>query len=309
MNLESLSNWDPSVSDNLSYDLFLAFFNHEERSRDLATKIEAVCLKKIAIITKPIDKNEDGCAHDFGFSLVDVDSLKGCFSELAIPEDRKVCILIDISCMPRHVMAEVMSNLFSVLSSCNVRLRVNYTIASYSLPPADISANESIEAVHSDFSGWSYADSKPTSLILGLGYEPFKAEGASEFFEPYDQWVFVPESPVVEYLPMVIKNNDELLSRSSVESKTIYYKVDDPESTFGQLEQVVSLLAQTTNPVLMPFGPKILFFLCLIQSHCHPEVGVWCVTGNHPEEVGSSFASDYSCGIDCVFSLVDECTQ
>ena len=309
MNLDSLNNWDSKASGDISYDLFLAFFNHEQRSRDLASKVDAVCFKKIAVTAGSIDKFEERYAQDFGFFLVEIDALKNYFSELSVIGDRKICVLIDISCMPRNIMAEVMSILFSSLSKCNVKLRVNYTIASYSLPPADIGANESIEAVHSDFSGWSYADSKPTSLILGLGYEPFKAEGASEFFEPYDQWVFVPESPVIEYLPMVIQNNGELLSRSSVENKTIYYKVDDPEATFGQLEQVVSLLAQTTNPVLMPFGPKILFFLCLIQSHCHPEVGVWCVTGNHPEERGSSFASDYSCGIDCDFSQFDELQQ
>jgi hypothetical protein len=178
---------------------------------------------------------------------------------------------------------------------------VNYTIARYSVPPADIGANESIEAVHSCFSGWSYADSKPTSLILGLGYEPFKAEGASEYFEPYDQWVFVPDSPVEEYLPVVIENNQELISRSSGASKAIYYRVDDPEMTFGQLEQVVSLLMQTTNPVLMPFGPKILFFLCLVQSLCHSEVGVWCVTGIHSSEKNAVEASDYSCGVECIF--------
>lgn len=305
MNLESLTNWDSSGCDDISYDLLLTFFNDEARSRDFSSTFKGECRTKKAIIVGSVDEAVRKYAEDFGFSIIGGEELKACFSDLAMSA-KKICILIDISCMPRHVMAEVLSAVFSSLVDCNVKLRVNYTIANYSLPPADIGANESIEAVHSDFSGWSYADSKPTSLILGLGYEPFKAEGASEFFEPYDQWVFVPESPVLEYLPMVLKNNDELLSRSNVESKTIYYKVDDPEMTFGQLEQVVSLLAQTTNPVLMPFGPKILFFLCLIQSRCHPEVGVWCVTGNHPEDIGSSIASEYSCGIDCNFTLSEK---
>jgi hypothetical protein len=139
-------------------------------------------------------------------------------------------------------------------------------------------------------------------LVLGLGYEPFKAEGASEFFEPYEQWIFIPESPIAEYLPKVLENNEELISRVLLEKKTVNYRVDDPELTFGQLEQVVSALTETTNPVLMPFGPKIFFFLCLVQSMSHPEVGVWQVTDDYEPSNGKTEASQYSFGIDCVFS-------
>ncbi|SDA96111.1 hypothetical protein SAMN03159443_05619 [Pseudomonas sp. NFACC15-1] len=300
MNLISLVNWEPHDHQHVEYDVFVTAFTGEARSYYFARQFEGVCHKKLVISSPDFveDKDEFSC-EDYVF--IAPEELGGYLSGIPVVEGEKVNILFDISCMARHVMAESLAILFSSFSDCEVVLRVNYTIAHYSLPPTDINANESIEAVHSYFSGWSYADSKPTSLILGLGYEPFKAEGASEFFEPYDQWVFVPESPVLEYLPMVKKNNEELLSRSDAESKTIYYKVNDPEMTFGQLEQVVSLLAESTNPVLMPFGPKILFFLCLVQSRCHSEVGVWCVTGSHPEDIGSSVASDYSCGLECSF--------
>jgi hypothetical protein len=300
MNLETLVNWNSSEHGDATYDIFLAFFNSEQRSIDYAARFNGICEKNVFVSQS--DQCSKQISGELGFFVVDVKKLIDIFSEVALAKHGRLSILVDISCMSRHCMAEFMSAVFSVSNCIEVKLRVNYTIAQYSVPPLDISANESIEAVHGDFSGWSYADSKPTSLILGLGYEPFKAEGASEYFEPYDQWVFVPESPVAEYLPMVLKNNEELLSRSSSDGKTIFYKVDDPEMTFGQLEQVVSLLGQTTNPVLMPFGPKILFLLCLIQSRCHPEVGVWCVTGNHPEDILSSAASDYSCGLDCSFS-------
>ncbi|MDD0968075.1 MULTISPECIES: hypothetical protein [Pseudomonas] len=300
MNLETLVNWNSNEHGDATYDIFLAFFNSEKRSIDYATKMDSFCERKIVVCQS--EQWGGQVPGELGFSIVDVKELAGIFSEVSLAKHGRLSILVDISCMSRHCMAEFMSAMFAASNCVEVKLRVNYTIAQYSLPPLDISANESIEAVHGDFSGWSYADSKPTSLILGLGYEPFKAEGASEYFEPYDQWVFVPESPVKEYLPMVLKNNEELLFRSADDGKTIFYKVDDPELTFGQLEQVVSLLSQSTNPVLMPFGPKILFLLCLIQSRCHPEVGVWCVTGNHPEDVLSSTASDYSCGLDCCFS-------
>jgi hypothetical protein len=305
MILESLMNWNPEAVDDVEYDLLITSCAREGRSVNFARNFEGGAKKKISIL---FDGASDAVVAEYkelGFEIAEFSSFEDYIFKVLSDLDQSLSILVDVSCMSRHAMAVVLAKVSS-LSVPSVRLRVNYTIARYSVPPTDIGANESIEAVHACFSGWSYADSKPTSLILGLGYEPFKAEGASEFFEPYDQWVFVPDSPVEEYLPVVISNNQELISRSGATSKAIYYRVDDPEMTFGQLEQVVSLLMQTTNPVLMPFGPKILFFLCLIQSLCHSEVGVWCVTGNHSGESNSGEASDYSCGVECVFVQFSE---
>jgi len=302
MKLISLDNWDSSITDETSYDFFVSALSNDERSKHFASAFEGRCSRKVVVAGLNSQSDTIGEFERLGFSIVELSAFEQYLKKIEHIDDAGVSILIDISCMARDVMSSVLATVLSIFSQTSIKLRVKYTIASYSVPPVDISANEGIEAVHSDFSGWSYADSKPTSLVLGLGYEPFKAEGASEYFEPYDQWVFVPESPVIEYLPKVVQNNQELISRSDAENKTIYYKVDDPEMTFGQLEQVVSLLSQSTNPVLMPFGPKILFFLCLIQSLCHPEVGVWHITGNHPEEVGNGAASEYSCGFECVFS-------
>jgi hypothetical protein len=300
MILETLTNWSPEAVDDIEYDLLITSCSLDGRSVNFARNFNGSAKKKISVL---FDGASDAVVVEYkklGFEIAGLGHFEDCFSKDLSELNQSLSILVDVSCMSRHAMAVILAKISSLAVS-SVRLRVNYTIARYSVPPTDIGANESIEAVHACFSGWSYADSKPTSLILGLGYEPFKAEGASEFFEPYDQWVFVPDSPVEEYLPVVILNNQELISRSSATSKAIYYRVDDPELTFGQLEQVVSLLMQTTNPVLMPFGPKILFFLCLVQSLCHPEVGVWCVTGNHSGESNPGEASDYSCGVECVF--------
>ncbi|MCK3851905.1 hypothetical protein [Pseudomonas sp. W2Jun17] len=302
MELISLSNWDSSVADDVSYDVFVTNQSIDDRARFFASSFEGRFIQKIIIKNKISGSSFSKQLEDLGFVDVELSAFEQVLRCVDL-DGKCVNVLLDISCMPRDVMSHLLSSILSFFSGCIVKIRIKYTIASYSLPPNDIGANAGIEAVHSDFSGWSHADSKPTSLVLGLGYEPFKAEGASEFFEPYDQWVFVPESPVTDYLPKVIENNQQLINRSEAENRTIYYKVDDPEMTFGQLEQVVSLLSKTTNPVLMPFGPKILFFLCLIQSLCHPEVGVWYVTGNHPEEIVNNFASEHSCGFECVFAV------
>lgn len=301
MYLDSLRNWNPRDHEGVTYDVFITFFTDEPRSLFYLQNFNGDSVKKFALAAGDISDSLSLAIEEHGFFRINPDHIASSLISAVSSLSVRTNILIDIACMPREIMAEVLACLLSIGASRPICLRVVYTIAKYTLPPSDIRANESIEAVHSAFSGWSYADSKPTSLVLGLGYEPFKAEGASEYFEPYEQWVFIPESPVLEYLPKVLSNNEELISRNHIENKVVRYRVDDPEFTFGQLEQVVSSLIVTTNPVLMPFGPKIFFFLCLIQSVSHPEVGVWQVTDNNLGVSTGGEASEYSFGIECVF--------
>lgn len=300
MLLETLKNWNSDDHECITYDLFITYLTRDPRSRDYANKFNGNCIKKFAIISDNLEENDLEITEFQNFTRIKNEHLSETLSASITTLAATTNILIDISCMPRSSMADILAKLISAPHLSSVRIRTNYTIAKFIQPPSDILANESIEAVHSAFSGWSYADSKPTSLVLGLGYEPYKAEGASEFFEPYEQWVFIPTSPISEYSPKVLENNQQLISRVGLDKKTVTYKVDDPELTFGQLEQVVSSLTEKTNPVLMPFGPKIFFFLCLIQSMSHPEVGVWQVTGESAEGSNNTEASDCSYGVECL---------
>lgn len=303
MKLESLNNWDPENHGPTTYDIFITYVSCAPRSIDYAIKFSGSCINKFAISDEVHPPTITDKLNEHSFINIRPEHLTDALSASMTSLAPTTNILLDISCIPRNLMAEILACIMSTTNLTGVKLRANYTIAKFSIPPSDIRANESIEAVHSNFSGWSYADSKPTSLVLGLGYEPFKAEGASEYFEPYEQWVFIPDSPIIDYLPKVLENNEELISRVRLDNRTVTYRVDDPELTFGQLEQVVSSLIQTTNPVLMPFGPKVFFFLCLIQSMSYPEVGVWQVTDDLTEEGGKSEASEHSVGIECFFSF------
>ena len=207
---------------------------------------------------------------------------------------------LDISCMPRTVMAAVFAELVTIAREHEIELIALYSLAAFSSPPEVEEANESIEPVHSAFAGWSSPEGKPISLVIGLGYERQKAEGASEFFEPSDQWVFVPNSPIEEFLTRVELNNRNLLDKTD-RGRLISYQVEDPESTYGQLELVVSSLSRYSNPVLLPFGPKIFFFLTLVLCLSHPELGVWRVTGRDKPEGTEIQASGEIIGVRCIF--------
>ncbi len=261
MAVKLLENFDLPVGEIFDCDIFIYSSSYEARSKYLFNQI---CIQSVKEFVLPL--------ADIGglnSALVVIDDFKSYLDK----QYENVRIVIDISCMPREMMAGLLA-VVDFCSELSIELVVVYCLAGFTPPSQEAVINEEIEPVHKRFAGWSSPDTKPTSLILGLGYEPDRAEGASEFFEPSDQWVFVPKSPVLEFFNVVSDNNKDLL-REVGGRHVIEYNVLDPALTFAQLEMVVGLLLDKTNPVLLPFGPKIFFFLCLIQCLYHPQLGVW----------------------------------
>src|SRR5690606_21259442 len=144
--------------------------------------------------------------------------------------------------------------------------------------------NEDICPVSSFFAGWPNNASATTSLIIGLGYEREKAEGACEYFDASDAWLFTPKSPITQYDEEVYINNKALIERLNRKNRILNYSVCAPAATFGEL---VSLILETSpkfNIVILPFGPKIFYMLSLIAATVYREIGIWNVTGA-PEEL------------------------
>jgi hypothetical protein len=182
--------------------------------------------------------------------------------------------------MSRSLLAEIFRNIFQNADECELLVTVMYAFAAFTPPPNDMPANADICPVLEAFAGWPDTSGASTALIVGLGYERQKAEGACEYFDPTETWVFAPRSPLTEYDVAVLDNNAELLARADRRARKIDYKVDEPERTFGQLVSTISSVRARATPVLLPFGPKLFFVISLFVSFLYPEVGVWVVTGD-----------------------------
>lgn len=300
MKLQKLENFYLSNNQPESFDLLIAYSCMESRSSNILHKLK-LAEGRVFII-------EDQIGSSGGFAITSHGNCqffdKAAYSEAIrsfLAELISPCkIALDVSCLPRALMADILYIISTAESRWAVELIVLYSLAEFTPPSTILFANESIEPVHKNFAGWSSPETKPTSLILGLGYEPNKAEGASEYFEPSDQWIFIPSSPIPEFLEQVHSNNSNLIKKTD-EDRIIEYNVADPEITYGQIELVISSLTRKSNPVLLPFGPKIFFFLCLVQCLTHPELGVWRVTGVEDQVSQDVLASEYIIGVRCVF--------
>ncbi|WP_146052523.1 hypothetical protein [Pseudomonas syringae] len=301
MKLQKLENFCMSDEKDFSCDLLIIYSCSESRSTNILDKY-SFNRSKVFVIEELVGSDDD-LSHSSSLGRFVLnrqtyqEQVRGILENL----DKPYKIALDISCLPHAIMAEILYMISAAESEYKVEVIVLYSLAKFTFPSASLLANESIEPVHKNFAGWSSPETKPTSLILGLGYEPNKAEGASEYFEPSDQWIFIPKSPIREFLDQVYCNNENLIKKTD-DDRIIEYNVADPELTYGQIELVISSLARKSNPVLLPFGPKIFFFLCLVQCLTHPELGVWRVTGVEDQISRDVHASEYVIGVRCVFS-------
>lgn len=301
MKLQKLENYYLSGELVEQFDLVIVYSCIESRSANILNRLKDNEGKFFVIA------DQSNCSDIFAniecenLQAFDAEGCLQAVQAILSSLDSSYKIAVDVSCLPHAVMADILHLISTTESNFQIEVVVLYSLAQFTLPGSLVYANESIEPVHQYFAGWSSPETKPTSLVLGLGYEPNKAEGASEYFEPSDQWVFIPSSPIPAFLIEVHNNNSNLIKKTP-QDRTIEYNVADPEVTYGQLALVISALAKKSNPVLLPFGPKIFFFLCLVQCLAHPEVGVWRVTGVEDRGSQDIVSSEHVIGVRCVFS-------
>jgi len=292
------------------YDLLIVTFGDEPRAINIVNKFQINSKLKIAV---RCGTNEQACDENKqyfyrkGFTEVSaVNIIENLLLFLQKFEAKKLRVLFDITCCDRSVMASVFLVLHNASCLDSLHLQVCYSLALFTKPQLTTTPNEAIQPVHPGFAGWPSEQSYPTSLITGLGYEPEKAEGASEYLDPTEQWGFVPISPVTEFLVELESNNRSLISRLGQEKRLVHYEVASPSRTFGQLELVIADLLRRSNPILLPFGPKIFFALCLIQSLRHAEIGVWHVTSEPMPSGAYHVASGIEIGFTSIFSGEDD---
>jgi len=237
-----------------------------------------------------------------------VESLSRLFSQV---ECENVRVMLDVTCMPRVDMAWVVDALVSEATYCGKELDlvIGYVLAQYSEPPTELAANESIKPVLDRFAGWPDDATGATSLIVGLGYEPGKASGACEFFDATEVWVFSPTSPLREYDDAILSSNRAVIERATRNGRYLTYPVDSPASVLSQLLILVGDQLRRSNPVILPFGPKIFFALSLAVSVHFPAFGVWHMTGDRDLPDHDHLPSDKNIGLRIRFAAVGEGAQ
>lgn len=306
MSLELYSLHDIDISKGVEADLFISPLSQEHR----AFKVSNVQAQRSQLCWYVGSGEVQSSQFMQDFSPAQFVELEELPLKLATwldsRQDGTPTICIDVSCMPHSLMTCITKSICLSAESRQISLIVGYVIAEFSPPPKDLPPNEDIKPVDEFFAGWPSNASAATSLILGLGYEREKAEGACEYFDASDTWVFFPKSPIGEYDQAVQANNSALLERLDRKHQALSYCVDSPSNAFGQLVGLILSILPRSNPVILPFGPKIFFVLSLLVAAIYKEVGVWHVTGDGLPAGQNHSASDFLIGFHAKFGPVED---
>ncbi|MFP3647832.1 hypothetical protein [Paraburkholderia sp. SIMBA_054] len=292
------------VADNAaSFDMVVCAVSEESRALKVPGLIKASRGRKIAIYTQTTHDSPSPRASSVyeraGFEYFSFDEnafrslLEGGGAGGSESTDAPFRILIDVSCLPRRILASMFAALASQRAWCQVDLWLIYNPARY-VPPAtgSLEPNRRVAPVHPVFAGWISRPGLPVRTVVGLGYERGKALGAVEYIQSSDYVLFIPESPEKRYRAKVEQHNRQLI-RAASDVNVFDYDVLQPVETFQMLGGLVAGMKGQYKPVLLPFGPKILFAVSLLVALVHREVSVWHVSGEELEQPVERPGSSY----------------
>jgi hypothetical protein len=225
-------------------------------------------------------------------------AVKEWLSDLATADwDQPPCVAIDVSSMTRSRIASVVQAVFELPSRQAIRVDFLYAPATFTEPKQPPPAFLNLDVVSPFFAGGIDAGME-TALLVGLGYEPYKAAGTVENLEPSKVVLLVPHGSDPRYLNAVLKENDGLLS-GPLGPERIDYQVADPFDTFATLESLAyDLLAAGYVPAMVPFGPKIFALCRCLAALMHVDsVPVWRVTYREDEPPYAAIADGHAYGL------------
>lgn len=272
-----------------TFDLLIIGLGYESRSTASYRENQGSCKKIVAI---GYEKNTDILHYQNNKKELlsgNVEVFEKCDSDLnellATLEiyDKKVDVMLDITVFSRHRLAIILDFLMCRLWEEST-LTIVYNASKFVSPPEGTTPIKTVAEIAPQFSGMIGDLSRPTSLILGLGYERGKALGLANYFEAGREFAFLPISQEGKFEESVRLNNDELLNLIPDEN-VFCYEVEKPYSTYLSLKSLVLEALDYSRVLLVPLGPKIIAAISVIVAReLHPNVPVWRVSSDHTEE-------------------------
>lgn len=266
------------------FDLALVSCGYELRARYIAQNINIESTQKIAwsFTDNQAMSFQDNFKFfsDSDYSIIEDNNFDPSQILASICDPKQtdtVNLLCDISSTTRRRMAKLIEALAHCDTPYNISVIFAYSSAQYTDPPTEMYPNVDAGPVLPSFAGWGEDPSLPTFLLLGLGYEPYRAIGAVDFIEPQRIIALRPISKDPRFEDAVKQANSQLFeSKRGIELRD--YEVSDMFSTIVYLNQVVSRYAQSTRPILLPFGPKPLALSMLLVGKLQDRAAVWRVS-------------------------------
>lgn len=268
-----------SISADQQYDLVIACCGYESRSRNMIERKGCLSGKRIALGYGEHEELAFAANVSFfvdaGFEFVRVsDKQLPDFMERLLgrfEDSSSSAILLDISCFTRVRLAQIME---AISEHGPYLLDVFYSLADFSAPIPLEPPNEHLCPVTPYFAGWTGEADKAVGLVCGLGYEQLKALGIMEYIDPFETWLFFPDSSIARY-DSAVEEANTLLLREVARSNIVHYPVLNGTAVMRELLALTGAIRQEFRCILMPLGPKIFAFAALLVGSIFRDVSVW----------------------------------
>lgn len=294
------------------YRCFFAALGYESRARTVAEELRPRAQRRTAIaFTSPTciayADNRTFFGRN-GYEIVEIRdevSVTACASRSIQAEGfndaEPLRVLIDVSSQTRSWIGQLLSACSAFAIGRTVEIDIIYVLAKYSASDRDELPMRHIGPVSAAFAGWSLDPGRPPAAVVGLGYEKGRALGAVEYLQADESWIFIPKSPISEYLRDVRNANDVLLENTPPR-RIAEYDVLDPFETFVAVESLVYGLERNSRPILLPFGPKIFSIVSMLVAMKHETASVWRISSGEPDVPSDRLPSKHMCALRVSFS-------
>jgi len=192
-----------------------------------------------------------------------------------VPEPR---ILVDISSMTRAWYGAVVRSLMALRRESKLVVHFAYTSAEFVPPPDEYPPNRIVGPL-AGFTG-NTLPTKPTALILGLGYDKDRAIGLKDHLDPQLTVLFYAD-PAIDsrYVPHVLSVNEGLI-REAGDDCVFTYPYEDGAAAFRLLESVSNGLTRDWRVVLCSMGPKAFGLYCFLVASLARDISIWRVSAD-----------------------------
>jgi hypothetical protein len=268
------------------YDLLICALGYESRSRFIAETQDLRAKERLAIgfprqqVLRFAENRHWFGRAGFEVAVVEDEQLRSRLDTalaMAKRDSRELRVCCDISSLSRLRIAMVVDAARSFSSVSKVRLDFLYAAPTFSPPPEPLFANGHVGPILPSFAGWTAEPELPVSAIVGLGYEPDKALGAVEHLQAGEVWTFEPVSAIAEFTQALHDANGTLLDFVPLERR-LRYRLERPFTLFSALQSLAGSCLRSSNPVILPFGPKMFTLASLLVACRYTDLAVWRVS-------------------------------
>lgn len=192
---------------------------------------------------------------------------------------KRISILIDYSCMSKTWYAAILEAIrcYQTRSVNSIVLYFAYSAAKFTKPPPKI--HNHVMGPILGFGGLSDPAEK-MALILGLGYEPERAQGIVDLLEPSECYAFYTDPAFQKQFARSVRTANKALLKFKLRKECIHtYPSASLQIASCHLTPLCLRLARDNYRIILaPLGPKPFCLLCLILAAKFREFEVWRVS-------------------------------